>query len=77
MSLLILHYSICTGFPNPRTCLLHQKLQLLNICMERRKIRDGGLPFALSDPSKLNNSGQDESEDEFFDCPDDDNDGGM
>ncbi|XP_059618716.1 rab3 GTPase-activating protein catalytic subunit [Phlebotomus argentipes] len=71
---------IGNGFPDSRTCLIHQKLQMLNICMERRRIREGGLPFAYTavNPSGGNEgSGKkkiDDSEDEFFDCANDDED---
>ncbi|XP_055612781.1 rab3 GTPase-activating protein catalytic subunit [Uranotaenia lowii] len=66
---------IANGFPDSRTCLLHQKLQMLNICMERRKIREGGLPFAMTNDSSGTAAGKaregsHESEDEFFDCSD-------
>ncbi|KAL7043958.1 hypothetical protein ACKWTF_001718 [Chironomus riparius] len=66
---------VANGFPDMRSCLLHQKLQMLNICMERRNIREGKLPFAMQllaqqheGPSSL---GKTDSDDEFFDCDDD------
>ncbi|XP_053694027.1 rab3 GTPase-activating protein catalytic subunit isoform X2 [Sabethes cyaneus] len=70
---------IAAGFPDSRTCLLHQKLQMLNVCMERRRIREGGLPFAMTNRSggggasgeADSREGSHESEDEFFDCSDD------
>lgn len=62
--------SVANGFPDSRTSLLHQKLQLLNICMERRRIREGGLPFSMAQRGQ--SSGQEDSEDEFFDCPEED-----
>lgn len=46
---------IAEGVPNARTCLLHQKLQLLNCCIKRAL--EGTGSFA-------GNS----SEDEFYDC---------
>ncbi|KAL5292359.1 RAB3GAP1 family protein [Megaselia abdita] len=47
-----------TNTPDARTCLLHQKLQLLNICIEKKKIEEG------------RTISEDESEeDEFYDCP--------
>ncbi|XP_055921791.1 rab3 GTPase-activating protein catalytic subunit [Eupeodes corollae] len=69
---------IASGFPDMRTCLLHQKLQMLNICMERRRIRECGMPFASSEGeaavSVLNpedETQEDEAtDDEFFDCSD-------
>ncbi|XP_069791287.1 rab3 GTPase-activating protein catalytic subunit isoform X3 [Narcine bancroftii] len=30
------------GSPDLKCCLLHQKLQMLNCCIERKKLRDGG-----------------------------------
>lgn len=64
--------SVAKGFPDSRTCLLHQKLQLLNICMERRQIREGGLPFSMM-ARKFDEHEDDEPEDEddeFYDCSD-------
>lgn len=70
------------GFPDLRSCLLNQKLQMLNICMERRNLREGGLPFSMQDLSltppnakqqlldKCSTSKND-SDEEFFDCDDD------
>lgn len=69
------------GFPDLRSCLLNQKLQMLNICMERRNLREGGLPFSMQELSltpdakqqlqdKINTSKTD-SDEEFFDCDDD------
>ncbi|XP_055643402.1 rab3 GTPase-activating protein catalytic subunit [Toxorhynchites rutilus septentrionalis] len=61
---------VAPGFPDSRTCLLHQKLQMLNICMERRRIREGGLPFSMT--AREGREGSHESEDEFYDCSDED-----
>ncbi|XP_078259535.1 rab3 GTPase-activating protein catalytic subunit isoform X1 [Rhinoraja longicauda] len=33
---------LSAGAPDLRCCLLHQKLQMLNCCIERKKARDGG-----------------------------------
>jgi len=49
---------------------LHQKLQMLNICMERRKLRDGGLPFSMD---RQNNQSNENSDEEFYDCSDEEN----
>ncbi|XP_058816303.1 rab3 GTPase-activating protein catalytic subunit [Topomyia yanbarensis] len=71
----LLFGQIAAGFPDSRTCLLHQKLQMLNICMERRRIREGGLPFAMTGGGAMESrEGNHESEDEFFDCSDDERD---
>lgn len=51
-------YRVLDGTPNARTCLLHQKLQLLNCCIKRAQ--EGSA-------SALGNS----SDEEFFDCTDD------
>ncbi|CAO1348069.1 unnamed protein product [Diamesa tonsa] len=77
-----LEFSVAYGFPDLRSCLLNQKLQMLNICMERRNLREGGLPFSMQDLSltppnakqqlldKCSTSKTD-SDEEFFDCDDD------
>lgn len=52
---------VADGTPNARTCLLHQKLQLLNCCIKRALDGTG---------SVAGNS----SEDEFFDCSEGEND---
>ncbi|KAJ0182057.1 hypothetical protein K1T71_002779 [Dendrolimus kikuchii] len=54
----ILVPGVAEGVPNARTCLLHQKLQLLNCCINR----------ALENIGSLTGNS---SEDEFFDCSDD------
>lgn len=57
------------GFPNSRTCLLHQKLQMINICIDRRKKRDEA---ALATGAS-NDDQSSESEDEFYECDVDEN----
>lgn len=57
----ILVPGVADGTPNARTCLLHQKLQLLNCCIKRALDGTG---------SVAGNS----SEDEFFDCSEGEND---
>ncbi|KFB44905.1 hypothetical protein ZHAS_00012817 [Anopheles sinensis] len=59
---------VAGGFPDSRTCLLHQKLQMLNVCMERRTLREGGLPFSMTSAGASGATG--ESDEEFFDCSD-------
>lgn len=60
---------IAEGFPDPRTCLLHQKLQMLNICINRRRIREGNLSHSMARSNQKNmETRSDESDDEFFDC---------
>lgn len=53
---------------------------MLNICMERRRIREGGLPFAMtaatgSRDKKRSDSFQEDSDDEFYDCSDEEDKG--
>uniref|UniRef100_A0A182IXZ7 Rab3 GTPase-activating protein catalytic subunit n=1 Tax=Anopheles atroparvus TaxID=41427 RepID=A0A182IXZ7_ANOAO len=78
MMMMILHFAgflfaqvdptgVAGGFPDSRTCLLHQKLQMLNVCMERRTLREGGLPFSMTSSAA---PGVGESDEEFFDCSD-------
>jgi hypothetical protein len=33
-------FRVAPGFPDQRTCLLHQKLQMLNCCVERKQARE-------------------------------------
>lgn len=47
-----------TSTPDARTCILHQKLQLLNICIDKKKIEEGKI---ISD--------EDSDQEEFYDCP--------
>lgn len=63
-------YSVADGFPDPRTCLLNQKLQMLNVCMDRRRVREGNLPFAVTNANRpVTDDHCSDTEDEFFDCP--------
>ncbi|XP_014259581.1 rab3 GTPase-activating protein catalytic subunit [Cimex lectularius] len=55
---------VAPGFPDPKTCLLHQKLQMINCCIERRIKRHEELLRRSKE--------SDESEDEFFDCDESD-----
>ncbi|XP_026757234.2 rab3 GTPase-activating protein catalytic subunit [Galleria mellonella] len=54
----ILVPGVAEGNPNARTCLLHQKLQLLNCCIKRAQDGTGSLTGTSSD-------------DEYFDCSED------
>lgn len=65
----LLFLRVANGFPDMRSCLLNQKLQMLNICMERKNIREGKLPFSMQLMGKQ--EGKTDSDDEFFDCDDD------
>nr|XP_020635296.1 rab3 GTPase-activating protein catalytic subunit isoform X3 [Pogona vitticeps] len=42
---------LASGAPDLRCCLLHQKLQMLNCCIERKKARDEGKKGSSSDRS--------------------------
>lgn len=46
---------------------------MLNVCMERKNIREGKLPFAMQIMAQQEgpSSGKTDSDDEFFDCDDD------
>jgi hypothetical protein len=33
-------FRVALGVPDQRTCLLHQKLQMLNCCIERKQARE-------------------------------------
>lgn len=57
------------GFPNSRTSLLHQKLQMLNVCIDRRKARDAASLQPLAGVAETSS----DSEDEFYECSDDEN----
>lgn len=69
-------YGLPAGPPDLRCCLLHQKLQMLNCCIEHKKARDAarkdaanenGLSAPQASPGKTKESWSD-SEDEFFEC---------
>uniref|UniRef100_A0A0K8UUP4 Rab3 GTPase-activating protein catalytic subunit n=3 Tax=Bactrocera latifrons TaxID=174628 RepID=A0A0K8UUP4_BACLA len=73
---------ISGGFPDTRTCLLNQKLQMLNYCIERSKCRKYESKKYLSDVGsnidpegivgtnfkEVSDETGNETEDEFFDC---------
>lgn len=44
---------------------------MLNICMERRNIREGKLPFAMQLLAQHEGPSKTDSDDEFFDCDED------
>ncbi|NXW50203.1 RB3GP protein, partial [Nyctiprogne leucopyga] len=48
---------LANGPPDLRCCLLHQKLQMLNCCIERKKARDEGKRGSMSDRSPGGTSG--------------------
>ena len=77
-----------SGMPNHGTCLLHQKLQMLNCCIAKRDANPAAVsssstatsPQTIKSPSSVypdvNNheivTDEDEDEDEFYDCETDD-----
>uniref|UniRef100_A0A6P4E1V2 Rab3 GTPase-activating protein catalytic subunit n=1 Tax=Drosophila rhopaloa TaxID=1041015 RepID=A0A6P4E1V2_DRORH len=65
---------VSAGFPDTRTCLLHQKLQMLNVCVKRRvqreansKLKSEGMVRKVSSEEEEDDE---EDEGEFFDCDD-------
>uniref|UniRef100_A0A7M4E8L7 Rab3 GTPase-activating protein catalytic subunit n=1 Tax=Crocodylus porosus TaxID=8502 RepID=A0A7M4E8L7_CROPO len=48
---------LASGPPDLRCCLLHQKLQMLNCCIERKKARDEGKKANIADRSPGGSSG--------------------
>ncbi|XP_023712978.1 rab3 GTPase-activating protein catalytic subunit isoform X2 [Cryptotermes secundus] len=53
------------GVPDQRTCLLHQKLQMLNCCIMRKQIRELAARTCLVEGEDCESDSEDE---EFFDC---------
>lgn len=68
--------SVAPGNPDTRTCLLHQKLQLLNVCIYRRMKCEKGVKDDknASKGESSNLTDDDTDEDEFYDLTDDDSD---
>lgn len=63
----ILIPGIGSGFPDPvRTCLLHQKLQMMNCCIERKIAREESAH--KSQNIDLNELESDSEDEEFFEC---------
>lgn len=50
-----------------RTCLLHQKLQILNVCIDRKILHEQNSAALSGQVLDEKN----ESEDEFYDCDED------
>lgn len=53
------------GFPDSKTCLLNQKLQMLNCCVERKIAREVA---SVSTSTEDICSDESDDDDEFFDC---------
>lgn len=49
-----------------RTCLLHQKLQILNVCIDRKLLQQSTTGGQVVDSNERN-----DSDDEFYDCDED------
>ncbi|XP_066597838.1 rab3 GTPase-activating protein catalytic subunit [Prorops nasuta] len=63
----ILIPGVGSGFPDSvRTCLLHQKLQMLNCCIERKKAREESAKKPQS--MDLDDFDTESDEEEFFEC---------
>ncbi|XP_017769913.1 PREDICTED: rab3 GTPase-activating protein catalytic subunit-like [Nicrophorus vespilloides] len=58
---------LATGFPDARTCLLHQKLQMLNCCIERKNAREAMIADREFSSAESSENECDDDE-EFFDC---------
>lgn len=56
---------LAPGYPDLRTCLLNQKLQMLNCCIERRQARENS---SHSSQLSYDSAEDSSSDDEFFDC---------
>lgn len=56
---------VAFGVPDQRTCLLHQKLQMLNCCVERKKAKE---LVARVGSVEAEDSESDSEDEEFFDC---------
>ncbi|SPP79972.1 rab3 GTPase-activating protein catalytic subunit [Drosophila guanche] len=63
---------IASGYPDTRTCLLHQKLQMLNVCVERRVKREANSTRKeqqqQQQQAQVISDDEEEDEGEFFDC---------
>lgn len=63
--------SLEPGSPNLAASILHQKLQMLNCCIERKKKRERR-PVSTDESGSQPKSGSSESDEEiFYECPDD------
>lgn len=63
---------ISLGFPDYHTCLLHQKLQMINVCIDRRQQRTAANALTSRESSQgpaTENS--DNEDDSFYDCEED------
>lgn len=61
---------ISAGFPDYHTCLLHQKLQMVNVCINRRQQRAEAAQNKRESPDK-SGAAAENSDDEFYDCEED------
>lgn len=62
MMMILIYLRLEKGLPDSKTCLLNQKLQLLNCCISRRIQRDKQASDNTGEESES------EGDDEFFDC---------
>eukprot|EP00095_Tigriopus_kingsejongensis_P007273 maker-scaffold144_size312663-snap-gene-2.35 protein:Tk07273 transcript:maker-scaffold144_size312663-snap-gene-2.35-mRNA-1 annotation:"hypothetical protein BRAFLDRAFT_221256" len=61
---------IPSGPPDHAYCLFHQKLQMVNYCIERKLVREETSSQLGPEPKKDQPKKNTESDDEFFDCDD-------
>ncbi|XP_073827176.1 RAB3 GTPase activating protein subunit 1 [Musca autumnalis] len=66
---------VASGLPDTRTCLLHQKLQMLNVCIEKRLQREKGITTSKTpqDITVITDDEDDDDEDtdeDFYDLSD-------
>lgn len=66
-------HRIARGFPDTRTCLLHQKLQMLNVCVERRLQREAfgkrkQQQAKVMDQQLSEEDDEEDDDSEFYDC---------
>lgn len=86
---LIAHFSlpfrVAPGLPDTRTCLLHQKLQMLNVCIEKRLQRERGIAAKTEGGMAMHTAGlftddddddeeDDDTNEEFYDLTEEDSD---
>ncbi|XP_034231466.1 rab3 GTPase-activating protein catalytic subunit [Thrips palmi] len=57
---------VMPGYADHKTCLLHQKLQMLNVCIEKKKLRASLAVGKGSAAVSVDSEGEDD--DQFFDC---------
>lgn len=61
---------VMPGYADHKTCLLHQKLQMLNVCIEKKRARASrtGPAGSVNKGSGAVSDSEGEDEEQFFDC---------